>query len=505
MELYGEYDVVVVGGGVSGCATAIASARAGANTLLIEKLGVLGGMMNVSGPPGWAYSHLWNDQGETIIAGLVEETHHRLEKEGHALPYPNPKEANFRSFAFVDPDWWGLLIFQMMTENNVHLLLHSLAVDVVKMGEEVKGVVVENTAGRMAVMGKVIIECTGEGDIAVRAGVPFTKIDRVKEEIDPPSITFHMDGVDWNKATAYIKENYQDIRTEPGVLPVLQQRADFRMSALEEKHWKNRVKHFKKCKCITDLVEAGMLGAITYLKLSQDAVANGDLPPLGVDFGHFFTPREGGVIQAIFQHSAQIPDCDTTDVRELSAGEVEARRQVAVAIKAIRKYLPGYENAYFTRLTSFMRTREGRHMIGDYQLTSTDVAEVRKFNDVIAKSAMGTSVGGPFHSAKKPADGMNRDLNRRYVRPKDGGSYDIPYRSLVPKNVENMLMAGKLVSVSEDFKRDLLPENMATGQAAGVAAAICAKKEMTPRELEKDVSELQTILQEQGAILYTKY
>jgi hypothetical protein len=91
------------------------------------------------------------------------------------------------------------------------------------------------------------------------------------------------------------------------------------------------------------------------------------------------------------------------------------------------------------------------------------------------------------------------------VSPKNGGSYDIPYRCLVPKKVENLLLAGKLVSTTEDFKRDLLPENIVTGQAAGVAAALCAKKNITPRDLEKDVSELQKILLEQGAILYTKY
>ena len=81
----------------------------------------------------------------------------------------------------------------------------------------------------------------------------------------------------------------------------------------------------------------------------------------------------------------------------------------------------------------------------------------------------------------------------------------MPYRSLVPKNIENMLMAGKLMSMTEDFKRDCLPENMASGQAAGIAAAVCIKKGITPRELEKDVSEVQKILQQQGAILYTNY
>jgi hypothetical protein len=490
-ELFGAYDVVVVGGGASGCAAAIAAARAGANTILIDKMGILGGMINVSGPPGWAFSHLWNNQGETIIAGIVEEIHHRMEKEGLALPYPKPADRHFNAFAFIDPDWCGLLLFQMMTENKVNLLLHSLAVDVLKEGNTVKGVIVENTSGRQIVLGKVIIECTGEGDIAVRAGVPFTKIDRTKEEIDPPSITFHMDGVDWGKVTAYVNANAEEFAQGiRGRTPTTE----------EEERRKKQVAQYRNCKSLLDLVRAGTLGSITFRKLSREAVANGDLPPLGVDLGFFFTFREGGTIQPVYQHSAQIPDCDHTDVRELTAGEVEARRQVAIAIRAARKYMPGHENAYFSRLTSYMRIREGRHMIGDYQVTFDDVANARKFGDVVTKSAMSARVGGPFHSARYPADSMNINPGKT-ANPKDGGSYDIPYRALVPKNVEGMLMAGKLMSTTEDFKRDLLPDNMANGQACGVAAAICARKGITPRELEKDVSELQTILVKQGAVL----
>ena len=100
---------------------------------------------------------------------------------------------------------------------------------------------------------------------------------------------------------------------------------------------------------------------------------------------------------------------------------------------------------------------------------------------------------------------MNITPNRVRAQPKDGGSYDTPYRALVPKNVEGLLMAGMLVSVTEDFKRDLLPDNIASGQAAGVAAAICAQKGITPRQLEQDVSELQSCLQQQGAILFGTY
>jgi hypothetical protein len=455
-------------------------------------MGILGGMINVSGPPGWAFSHLWNNSGETIIAGIVEEIHHRMEKDGLALPYPKPADREFNAFAFIDPDWCGLLLFQMMTENKVNLLLHSLAVDVLKEGNTVKGVVVENTSGRQLVLGKVFIECTGEGDIAVRAGVPFTKIDRTKEEIDPPSITFHMDGVDWDKVTDYVHANAEDFLPAPRGAAA---------TAQAEAARNKRIEQFKKCKSILDLVRKGTLGSITFRKISRQAVKNGDLPPRGVDLGFFFTFRQGGVVQPVYQHSAQIPDCDHTDVRELSAGEVEARRQVALAVNAARKYMPGHENAYFSRLTSYMRIREGRHMLGDYQVTSEDVANARKFKDVVSKSAMPTRVGQPFHSARYPSESMNVDPNGKRFSPKGGGSYDIPYRALVPKDVEGMLITGKLMSCTEDFKRDLLPDNMANGQAAGIAAAICAKKGITPRQLEKDVSELQKILVKQGAVL----
>lgn len=475
MQVYGNYDVVVVGGGVSGWAAAVSAARVGAKVILIEKLGILGGMMNVSGPPGWAFSHLWNDRGEQIMAGLVEEIHHRLEKEGNALPYPAPEDRHFNAFCFVDPDWCGLLFFDMIRENNVTLLMNSLAVDVIKYGDHVQGVIVENTNGRMCVMGKVIVEATGEGDIAVRAGVPYTKIDRTKEELDPPSITFHMDGIDWRKVTEYFKTHPDQISN------------------------KKMAERIMKCDTIIDLVKAGVLGAISYDALSKKAIEAGDMDRFG-DLGHFFTPRTGGHFQAIFQHTAQVEDCDTTDVTELSYGEIESRRQASLAMKAIRKYLPGYENAYLTRLTSCMRTREGRHMIGDYQMQGEDVSSNRKFPDVIAKAAMAARRGGPFHTTSIPGGSLNLHVGERF-EPQDGGSYDIPYRCLVPKNVEGMLLAGKLISVSEDFKRDQLPDNILSGQAAGVAAALCVKNGVTPRELEQDVTELQDILVKQGAIL----
>jgi hypothetical protein len=461
MRIYGYYDVVIVGG-----------------------------MLNIVGPPGWAFYHLYNDRGERIVAGIVEELYQELYARDLAIPLPKPENRCLNSPAFVDIDWAGLLVFEKLRESGVHMLLHSMAVDVLKEGNCVQGVIVENTSGRMAVMGKVIIEATGEGDIAVRAGVQYSQIDRTIEEIDPPSITFHMDGIDWTKVIKYYKE-YPD-----QFIPDFVRSAPDRYKGLIAK----RKAALEKYDSIIDIVRDGVVDQIDYSELSMEAIKNGDMHPYG-DLGHFFTPRQFGHMQAVFQHTAQIKDCDTTDITEYSFGEVEARRQVVIAIKAIQKYLPGYDHAYLTRITSGMRTREGRHTVGDYQMVVADVSECRKFPDVMAKCAMNASSGGPFHSASTPGTAMNMNPNRVRYSPKDGGSYDIPYRAFVPKGIEGMLMTGKLVSVTEDFKRDLLPDNMIWGQAAGTAAAVCVRSGKTPREIEEDVSEVQAILKKNGAIL----
>jgi ribulose 1,5-bisphosphate synthetase/thiazole synthase len=481
VEIFGSYDVVVVGGGTEGVSAAISAARAGARTILIERIGALGGQMNVQGPPGFAYAHMFNPRGEQVIGGIVEETHHRLEKEGHAMPYPrNPLES---SYAFVDPDWWGLMIFEMMTENHVDLLLHSLAVDVIKEGDAVTGVIVENTSGRMAVMGKIIIDCTGEGDIASRAGAPYEKISKDEIEIEPPSISFSMDGVDWDKLIKYFNEHteeFLDTWTVRG--PTTEAEKQIRQ---------NRINVFKNLRTVEDLVK---MGAITFGKLTRELVAKGEYHEFG-DLGFFFTPREGGKYQAIFQHSSQVRQCDATDIRELTAGEIEARRQVVIALKAARKYMPGFENAYLTRITSYLRIRETRRIMGDYKMVITDVQTARKFPDVIGKSVQGM---GAFHTAT--IDTLTFLPGHHGIG--DNGSFDLPYRILVPQKVENMLIAGKHVSADRNCYLRFLPETMVTGQAAGVAAALCVKRNVTPREMEKDVSELQSILVKQGAILY---
>jgi hypothetical protein len=473
MEIYGTYDVVVVGGGTSGVAAAIAASRAGANTILIERLGVLGGQLNVSGPPGFAYAYMFNPRGEQIIAGIMEETHARLLKEGHAVPHTTPDFRVGYSFSLVDPDYWGLLVFDMMTENNVHLLLHSLAVDVLKDGNTLKGVVVENVSGRQAVMGKVIIDCTGEGHVSARAGAPYEQAP--KDQLEPHTLSFTVDGVDWDKVLEYVRENAE---------------YDFNAMTHPYLNWTQAqiVERIRKVKDITEI--SNFMG---YYSLRDKALAAGEWHAYS-GVGFFIMPRDNGHFQAHFQHSSQVDNVDPTNIRDLTYCEVECRKQVSLALKFIKKYMPGFENSYLSRVCTELRIRESRRIMGDYVLRKADCAEAKKFSDVIGKSG--------FSSGAKHVATTDTIAYEEVVHPKDGGSYDIPYRCLVPQVIENLLVGGKAISTDRDSYKRFLQETMVTGQAAGVAAAICARKGITPRQLEQDVSELQSILLKQGAILY---
>jgi hypothetical protein len=481
MSKYNEtYDVIVCGGGTSGVAAAIASARGGAKTLLIERLGALGGQMNVSGPPGFSYARLFNKHNEQVMAGIIEETHARLLKEGHARPHSlHPYRAGTGyTFSYIDPEWWGLMIFEMMTENGVILLLHTLVVDVVKDGDKVTGVVVENANGRNSISAKVVIECTGEGDIADRAGCDWELYPR--EEIQPHSLSFTMAGVDWVEFLDWVGKHPETIipRSDPKYTD--EERYEMLRSFTPE-----------------NVDEIGEI--MGWKKEMNEALEKGEWHPYS-GVGFFFTPRpDVGVVQAHMQHSSQVPGLYSHDAWDLTEGEIVCRQQITLAIKFFKKYVAGFKNAYVTRVCNEMRLREGRRIIGDYYLTTADVVRAARFHDTIGRSAF--PAGGHHVASTETLTRLGGAENSGNI--KDGGSHDIPYRCLVPKKIENLLIAGKHISTDRDAYHRFLQQTMVTGQAAGVAAALCVKHGVTPRELEADnyVKELQDILRAQGAIL----
>lgn len=475
LNFFGDYDVVVCGGGTSGCSAAICAARAGAKkVLLIERVGQLGGQMNFSGPPGFSFAHFLNYKQEQVIAGFAAETHNTLLEEGHALPDLRPKWRCNYTYAYVDPDWWGLLMYRLCKEEGVELMLHSLVTDVMKEGNTVKGVICEHPGGRSLVTGKIVLDCTGEGEVAYQAGAEYEIAP--KDILEPATVAFTADGVDWDQVMDYVRNHVDDF--------IFNQIGYEASGSVTLDDIKQAVRN---CKSVVEMGE--IMG---FLSLQKIGVANNEWHnKSGVGF--FIMPK-GDKILAHFQHSSQVDKVDCTDVRDISRAEAECREQDEIAWKFFKKYIPGFQNAYITRICPEVRIRETRRVMGDYKLVQEDVKQARKFDDVIGKSA--------FSSGAKHAVGDAALALQHVVYPKDGGSTDIPYRCLVVKGLENFLVAGKAISTDRPSHHRFLQETVVTGQAAGVAAALCVKNGMTPREMESDISELQKTLLKQGVILY---
>lgn len=475
------YDVVVCGGGTSGTAAAVAAARGGAKTLLIERLGALGGQMNVSGPPGFAYARLFNGYNEQVIKGFAEEMHARLLRDGHAYKHDlnvYRTHSNY-TYSYVDPDWWGLEIFEVMKENNVDLLLHTLVVGVQKDGDKVNGVIVENANGRLVIAAKVVIDCTGEGDIAVRAGCDYEL--RSREEVEPHTVCFSMDGIDWDEVLKYVHENPDQIVYSG---PNHGSCGDYPDRTLEE--------HYKIMRNVTNVMDYGDLRG--FYKIRDEAIANGDWHPYA-GVGFFMMPRENGSVIAHMQHSAQVGNCWSSDAWDLSKCEAENRHQIIIALKFFRKYMPGFKNAYLCRMGQELRLREGRRIMGDYKLTGDDIASGARFYDCIGKNSF---PAGAEHVASTDTISHKKARNTP-----NGGTNDIPYRCLVPVKVEGLLVAGKHVSTDRAAYMRFLQQTVVTGQAAGAAAALAVKHGVSPREIEEEryIAELQDILRGQDVVL----
>lgn len=475
------YDVIVCGGGTSGFAAAVSAARNGAKTLLIEKTGCLGGQMYVSGPPGFAYARLFNRENEQESAGIIEETYQRLYRQGHALPHQRWKYrvgAN-QSFSYVDPEWWMLLAFQMCDESGVQLLLSAMVVAVTKENDTVNGVVVEAVDGRHEIKGKIVIDCTGEGYVSAMAGVEMVCTD--KDLIQPHTICFTADGIDWDKLCDYIRRHPDQFTTEQIVNPG---------SHVELEDWLDALRN------VTDPTQIGEV--MGFFDLRDVALANGDWH-YNSGAGFFLQPKEGGKILAHFQHSSQVDRVLPTDAWEVTRCHIECRKQIEVAWRFFKNYVPGFENAYIVKIGNELRFREGPRIIGEYILTREDVAATRRFDDVIGKSCF---PAGEYHTTNTETLSMVGEQDVNSGRVCSVGSYDIPYRCLLPRKIENLLVAGKCVSTDRPAYLRFVQQTMVTGQAAGTAAALCVKKGISPKELKGSIKELQDVLESQGAVVF---
>jgi hypothetical protein len=399
-RLSGSYDVVVAGGGFAGVAAAVASARNGAKTLLIEHYGFLGGMATAGLVRGfWATLDGVGNILEEIISDLRKLDALRI-PEGYTEEYLryHPPGLGF------DEEYLKVVLQDLVLRNEVELWLHSRVIDVIKRENKVEYLVVHSKSGIEAVKPEVVIDATGDGDVAALAGAEFKK----GRESDSRQLAMSL--------------------------------------------------HFKMCdtgKRVKPILPEGY----------EEYRSYEDLP-----FSPELRPKVIGL--------------DPTNRDDLTKAEILARKQAILIVHYIQTRLhPTYR---LVATATQIGIREGRRIIGDYVLTEEDIKAGRKFPDVIA---LGTSQID-FHDIDRDGDWGSR---REAVPP-----YQIPYRCLLVKGIENMLTAGRCISgdqVAQSSYR-MIPTCAATGQAAGTAAALAVKHQVNLRSI--NIKELQGILQKNG-------
>ena len=395
-------DVVVVGGGPAGLAGAIASARNGASTVLLEQFGYLGGTATAS---LMACINGFRNQVEPdftqTVRGIAEEIVLELKELGGlgVSPYPQkayPTEPGQMEYSYaIDTEMFKYVTLRMCVDAGVDLMFHTYFCDSIVEDDVIKGVIVENKSGRSALMAKVVVDCSGDGDVAFRAGAPYWQV--VKDEA-------------------------------PRLVDALMYRIEFGETRPEK--------------------------------------------PYTCDFGSHavvWGPRAEPI--------------NGVNADDLSKAEVATRLRVYEDLREKQAREPKLAGAKVIETPPLLGIRQTRFVEGEYKLTAEDALEGHRFDDVVAISSCAV---------------IHYYGYRRYLEHE---GYDIPYRCLVPKKVDNLLVAGRCLSSEQqpyESHRAMIPM-IATGQAAGTAAALSAKMGIRPRDL--DVTALQKTLVFQGAEL----
>ncbi len=441
-------DVLVLGGGVAGLAAALAARRAGADVLLVERGNCLGGTAT-AGMMALFYTPY------RCAHGVPKAIFDRLIAAGGAFP---------GEIISVDHEIFKGVAFEMAAEAGVSLLLHTICTDVIMDGKRVRGVVIENKGGRQALLGRVLVDATGDADIAARAGAPTVMGRESDAKMRPMTLLFRLGGVDVEAMLAYVCAHPEDFSKDPNQM-------------------------------MLD-VTGKNIRIFGFFSLVERAKAEGYLFPEC----HYFRvesvfPERG----TLLVNTIRIYDVDGTNPADVTRAEVEARRQQRLLLEFARKYVPGFATAYILDSGSHIGVRETRRIIGDYVLTEEDIIQQVAFPDTIGIDSNRQNPKGPRHSP----DGMEGSASDLETRHSVASlyTYEIPYRCLLPQRVEGLLVAGRSISANHEadgYTRNQ-PACMVTGQAAGMAAALAARGGILPRDLR--IPDLHAALRMLGAKL----
>jgi len=436
-----ETDVLVVGSGPGGLAAALAAARAGARTALIDRNGCFGGNITQVGVEGFA----WYRHEHTVdCEGIGIEFEERAKAMGASSPEPQSL-----SHA-LDAEMFKWVADVLVQEAGVTPLLHRLCVAPVMENGAVRGVITESKAGREAILAQRVIDATGDADIASRAGAPVRKLP--KQEMMAVSVMFSMSGVNKRRFIDAVKADPQTYADWSG-----NDEWDYETTGKEE-----------------------TLFSPFLRKPFKQALAAGIIPPsLHTIAGTWGTVTDQGDLT--YLNLVHVPEIDGTDPNDLTIGEMRGRREAIYALEALRGFMPGCENAKLRNFGMTLGVRDTRKIDALYNLTGTDVREQGRFDDAI----------GIFPEF---IDGYGI-----LILPTTGRYWQLPYRALVPKGVGNLLVAGRCIGgdkVSHASARNMMCCAV-SGQGAGAAAAVSMQRDEAFDQL--NIGAVQKELARQGA------
>lgn len=422
-----EVDVLVCGAGPAGFGAAVAAARAGAKTMLIEQTSAVGGIAT-SG----LMSHWTGDSEGPILDELLE----RAQDTATDYNYYGAKVLKAKNI--INPEKTRLAMTGMLEEAGVAIQLYTLVCGVIKEGNRVMGVLTESKSGREAILAKVVIDATGDGDVAYKAGAEYSQGRETDHATQPVTVMFKVGGVEMERAIF------------PG-------------------EFEDRIQ-----------------------------VPNGEIQALGrkelpAPAGHvlLYPSTLPGVVTV---NMTNVTGVDGTKVEDLTRGDIGCRKQIPLIVDFLRRNAPGYENCYFLSSAPLLGVRETRHFIGLYTVQKEDIECARVFEDWIATRCY---FNFDIHGLNGP--GLDPTGAQEAFRQKR--KYTLPFRALVPKSVDGLLLAGRNISGSHVAHSNYraMPVVLNIGQGAGVAAALCARDGKQPREVE--VTKIQEVLIAQGVKL----
>jgi hypothetical protein len=443
-----ETEVLVVGGGPAGLGAAIGAARAGAGVVLAERYGFLGGNATVALVMPLMSFHTQRAEiggdvtrllpvdhgtGDAVVAGVLRDLLERLARAGGAV-LPSIDTGYTVPF---DPEVFKLVALDLLDAATVQYLFHSFASGVVDEGPAVR-VVFETKSGPVALDASVVVDCTGDGDIAASAGAPF-EVGRDEDGLTQPmTLMFRMVEFERDRFATYVRDHPSQWRGVHGLWDL-----------------------------VLEATEAGEL------HLPRD------------DILFFATPHD----HEVSVNSTRVSDAVGVDVWDLTRAEHASRQQMREVVRFLCSHVPGFERAYNAQSGVQIGVRETRRILGEYQLTADDIRAARTFDDAIARGAYPMDIHDP------------KGRGTKLERVPAGSAYDIPLRALLPQRAERVLVAGRCISGTHEAHSSyrVMPIAMATGHAAGVCAALAARSGKAPRDVPFD--HVQRELLAQGANL----